>query len=511
MLGAALLTANVAQGQYTFVQDTDNAGMWSDPAQWTSPPPDDYPNAVGATVLINAPTRTGSGNYNLTLPTNTAPDPPIDVIVGEIKIDNTNYANTYRTNFANGGGRLIFEASSGAAKYTETIGSAPGATNSQYQFLLPVELRSDFLVTQDNYPNLNTGTTFSNLFSGASNLTMTKEGHGGIQFNYNHIPGLETPFQGQVVINQGGIRLISVNPFSNVTGVTVNSGGQLMLADNGNNTSNADWNFASGAVLNLNGTGKATDSPQSVTNPEGALRITVGQITSTNVNNPIVLQSDSVISVPTGTITGTLTNTVSGAGGLIKHGLGTLVLSNGANSYSGDTTLMADGGKLSITNPFLANGADVYLNTGTIFDLNFSGTDVVDSFFIDGVSQATGTWGASAGPGVDHVSPLITGTGLLEVTTMASPFLEADFDNSGAVDGADFATWKAGFGNATGQAKANGDADEDADVDGADFLVWQSQFGSPGAVASGGAIPEPATALLALAAAPLATLVRRKR
>src|SRR3954465_4079175 len=143
-------SVRVALGQYTFVQDTDNAGSWSDPAQWTGGPAGTYPNAVDATVLINAPTRLGgSGTYNLTLPVANVGDPPIDVTVGEIKVDNTNYNDSYRSNFANGGGRLKFQVTTGVAKYTETIGSAPGATNSQYQFLMPVDLLSDFLITQN--------------------------------------------------------------------------------------------------------------------------------------------------------------------------------------------------------------------------------------------------------------------------------------------------------------------------------------------------------------------------
>ena len=500
ILVATACTTQNALGQYTFVQDTDNAGSWSDPAQWTGGPAGTYPNGVDVKVLINAPTRSGgSGSYNLTLPVNTPPNPPINVTVGEIKVDNTNHNNSYRSNFANGGGHLIFESTTGPAKYTETIGSAIGATNSQYQFLMPVDLHSDLQISQDNYPNLNTGTTFAQLVTGAPNLTITKEGHGGIQFNYNHLPG-ETPFQGSVVINQGGIRLISVNPLSNVAGITVNSGGQLMLADNGNNPSNADWNFGTG-VVTLNGAGTATDSPQTVANVEGALRITVAQVSDTNVNNAIVLQSDSVISVPTATITGTLTNTVSGAGGLTKHGAGKLVLSHAANSYAGDTKLLTGGGTLSITNPFLADGADVYLTAGSIFDLNFAGTDAIRSLFIDGVAQPIGMYGSS------DPSGLITGSGVLNVTAIPS-LDDADFDGDNDVDGNDFLIWQQGFGSAGGQPQGN--ADGLGNIDGADFEIWKDQFGTTGPAAPTVAgISEPATALMAFAAAVGIAAVRR--
>jgi autotransporter-associated beta strand protein len=475
--------------------------MWSDPAMWTGGAPSTYPNGVGVTATINAPTRTGgSGNYNLTMPAN-------DVTVGSLTVDNTNHSNNFRSNFTNGGDefRLIFENTSGPATYTETIGSATGATNSQYQFLGKVRLNSDLIIDQENYPNLNTGTTFSNLVEGAADKTMTKDGHGGIQFNYNHFP-TETPFQGQVVINQGGIRLISVNPFINAAGITVNAGGQLMLADNANNTANFNWNLAPGAVLNLNGDGKATDSPQTVINPEGALRFTVGQITSTSFNNPVVLQSDSTISVPDGARTATLAESVSGSGGLTKHGAGTLILSGGSNSYSGDTTLLA-GGPLGITSPFLSDNADVYLTTGSVFNLNFSGSDTIRSLFVDGVPQATGTYGAA-----DLGGLLITGDGTLTVTAMPIG-LEGDYNEDGVVDAADYVVWRKNVGAETlpnrGQGVSGNVGDED-------YNVWRSRFGdtSPGGAGIGvssAAVPEPSASLLALVAASWLWAVAAKR
>ncbi|QDT73030.1 LamG-like jellyroll fold domain-containing protein [Lacipirellula limnantheis] len=48
----------------------------------------------------------------------------------------------------------------------------------------------------------------------------------------------------------------------------------------------------------------------------------------------------------------------------------------------------------------------------------------------------------------------------------------ADFNNTGGVNAADLAVWKAAFG-----ANANADADDDGRSDGADFLRWQRQFG----------------------------------
>ena len=497
ILLATAWSAQAALGQYTFVQDTDNTGHWDFPESWLDGASNTtYPNAPGATVLINAPTWTGAATYNLLLPA-------ANITVGELKIDNTNYADTYRTNIGEVGNddfRLIFQSTSGPAKYTETIGSAPGATNSQYDFKGRILVNSDLIITQDNYPNLNTGTIFENLVEGAADKTIFKEGHGGIQFNYNAFTGPpfnETPFQGHVVINQGDIRLISTSPFSNVADITVHAGGQLKLADNAQNPTNTDWNLGTG-VLNLNGPGKATDSPQTVNNPDGALRFALGQATATTttLHNPVVLQSDSVISVSANggnPLTGVIDSIVSGPGGLTKHGTGTLILSNASDSYTGDTKVVA-GGPLSITNPFLADGRDVWLVTGSTFNLNFSATDTIRSFFIDGIAQATGTWGA-VGSVAAHQSALITGAGLLNVTTLPPMGVPGDYNGNGVVDMADYVLWRNG-GPLQNEVATTGSVTPE------DYTEWRARFGNTsgsgsGALAVSAAIPEPGSLLLA--------------
>jgi hypothetical protein len=68
-------------------------------------------------------------------------------------------------------------------------------------------------------------------------------------------------------------------------------------------------------------------------------------------------------------------------------------------------------------------------------------------------------------PTLGDVFPLITLAG--------GTFAEADFNDSGAVDGSDLSVWKTAFGGTDA-----GDANNDGVTDGADFLVWQRQFGS---------------------------------
>ena len=118
--------------------------------------------------------------------------------------------------------------------------------------------------------------------------------------------------------------------------------------------------------------------------------------------------------------------------GLTKKGSGKLTLTAN-NSYTGDTSVEA--GVLSITTAYLADAADVYLTTGAVLDLAFSGTDTIDQLFIDGVGQLSGTWGPTDS-GADHESDLLWGNGLLYVTTAGS--LPGDANNDGVVDAADY-------------------------------------------------------------------------
>ncbi|MDZ4659316.1 MAG: GH25 family lysozyme [Bythopirellula sp.] len=190
-------------------------------------------------------------------------------------------------------------------------------------------------------------------------------------------------------------------------------------------------------------------------------------------------------------------------GGVTKAGPGTLHMT--ANSvYQGDTAVQQ--GALSINIPFLYNTADLHLSTGSLLNLNFGGSDVIDSLFIDGAAQAIGTWGA-IGSAAQFTSPLITGTGLLQVTsTIIAPTIPGDFDGDGDVDGTDLAQWQDDY-----DANGESDADEDGDSDGRDFLIWQQNFTGPGPLtASAVAVPEPAAIALLLISLLAVSGIRRR-
>lgn len=174
---------------------------------------------------------------------------------------------------------------------------------------------------------------------------------------------------------------------------------------------------------------------------------------------------------------------------LTKRGSSKVTL-HGNNTYKGDTKVEA--GTLSINDAYLEDGANVYLTAGATFDLNFVGNDVVNALFIDGAAQPTGTWGA-LGSNADHESPLLTGSGLLLVSTLAA--LPGDFNNDGVVDLADYTVWRDNLG-APASTLAN-------DVDGgtvgsAQYNTWKAHFGTSAASAGAqtSAVPKPPWALL---------------
>jgi autotransporter-associated beta strand protein len=475
-LGMLLITAwsaGVALGQYTFVQASAGSAAWHDNARWD---PAGIPNAADATALLNMPITSAPAGNGFTLNINEN-----DTTVGSLTIDNTNHDNSYVTRIcgaANCTGKLIFQSTLGPATYTETAGTPNTTQNGRFVINPLVTLLSDLVFTQNNQPGLNTPTEITSLITAGSSITFTKEGVGNLQLtnNLSLFPG--EGFLGQYIINEGGIRLIGRSAIGNSAGVTVNAGGQLQLADNAA-TVIPDWNLATGAVLNLNGNGKATG-----TTADGALRIGIQSGRTTAFNNEVVLQSDARINVAAANTTGVLSNVVSGPGGLTMMSsnlTGRLNLTNAGNSYTGDTRI--NSGTLSITNPFLANAADVYLTTGATLDLSFVGTDAIRSLYFDGVAQEIGTWGATGNLDADFQTDLITGTGLLGVTAL--PGLPGDYNNDNVVDAADYVLWRK-------NPAAHGGIPEG-------YNIWREHFGET--VEGSGSqapVPEPSAWLLAV-------------
>jgi len=104
-----------------------------------------------------------------------------------------------------------------------------------------------------------------------------------------------------------------------------------------------------------------------------------------------------------------------------------------------------------------------------------------------------------------------------EIRALAHLAPYADFNLDGMVDRDDAATIMANIGLLAGATFEQGDADGDGDVDGDDFLTWQMSIGPSvdlnvfAEAASGPlAIPEPASFALALSAAVMLAVGRRR-
>ena len=125
----------------------------------------------------------------------------------------------------------------------------------------------------------------------------------------------------------------------------------------------------------------------------------------------------------------TLSGAVTGTGGLVKEGGGSLTIS-GTYSYSGNTDVSA--GTLVLKSGTLSDSSTVDVATSAVLNLDFVGNDTVIGFSIDGVAQASGTWGA-IGSGAAHETARITGAGRLVVP--ADPYLSwiAGFPAVGAL------------------------------------------------------------------------------
>jgi autotransporter-associated beta strand protein len=205
----------------------------------------------------------------------------------------------------------------------------------------------------------------------------------------------------------------------------------------------------------------------------------------------------------------TFSGVISGPGaGVTKVGAGSVTLS-GLNTYTGNTAV--EEGTLSITNnDTLANAANVLLSSGVLLDLDFTGSDTINSLFINGNLAASGTWGSFASSAA-HKSALFDGLGMLNVMVGAAGQI-GDFNGDGMVNLADYTVWRDNLGGPE-SALAN-PGNNNGIVDAGDYTAWKSNFGAgSGSVQalSAVAVPEPTGIAVLLGLVGIAVAARRIR
>ena len=124
-------------------------------------------------------------------------------------------------------------------------------------------------------------------------------------------------------------------------------------------------NVADGAVLVINhGTGfSEAITLNGLSNPDGALQS--GSVNNYGVGGTITLAATSNVGTPTRALT--LNGKITGPGGLVKVGNGTLYLGNTTNDYQGSTVI--DGGVLKLIHSnTIPDTSDLTINNGARFD-----------------------------------------------------------------------------------------------------------------------------------------------
>ncbi len=447
---ALCCTAHFAQAatstfvQYDFLQGNapwNDTNSWADGEIGPNPPTTGgghIPNAPGDVAVLQQRITTdptlASGNVRLYLHE--------DTTIGSLINKNTN--NLYGSIIVGetGAEQLIFDNGTDPAVWTETYGSADDEGNaSRMRLNLPVTLHSDLIVNQDHNPYRNTSTEIVNQLNGGADITLTKNGLGSLQMAWGYPLGPSEGFLGDVVINEGTIRLINGAGTTNTTlskssGVTVMDGAQFQL---GNGISTIS--LGAGAELKLNGAGNASSVARY---PEGALRFeqTGGFGIVCPFNNPVNLQTTSRIFVRQSDVTGVLTDEVLGAGGLNKDGAGVLKLTAAAaangNTYTGGTTV--SGGTLAVNNT-MGSGVgtgDVVVNdsgtgSGAIGGTGFIGTPSdASNVTLTGAEMYPGdlTGNDSAPPFLDTLPGRLTVYG--DVTFDSASSLNIDLNGAAA-------------------------------------------------------------------------------
>jgi autotransporter-associated beta strand protein len=332
----------------------------------------------------------------------------------------------------NGGGDISLGVNSPGFTSTMTVGGVASVISAN-------ELYVGWFNNNTNKATLTIGesasvTVANGLVVGRANGAgaLTVSGNALLEIGGGLMAGADGTGRGDVTINDNArvtAAWIAVPLNQNASGsFTMNGGSVTAIANSGDLQGLVVYATGSGTsrLVNLNGGTLTVNGIRKIGGNQladvnfngGTVRTTVdnADFLSGFTNADLEVKAGG-LSLDTNGHAITITQGLSGAGGLSKLGEGMLTLS-GANAYLGNTVI--GDGALSITSGFLSDLADILLFGGSVFDLNFSGIDTVRMLVVDGVAQPAGTWGA-IGSGADYERSFITGEGVLKVTSVPEP------------------------------------------------------------------------------------------
>jgi fibronectin-binding autotransporter adhesin len=466
----------------------DASGASNAPLNFTNTAPIGL-DGTGSRILVLRGTSTGDNTFSPAIVDQGAGPTTVNKLdAGTWVLKNT--ANSYTGNTViSAGGRLKLGASGVIpnASLVQLFSSATFDLNGFNETIKSFSGNTGIVALGSNTLTLNNpnGETFWGWITGTGGGRIVKNGTGAFTLNPGLSPTLGT-YDGGLTLNAGTLGI--------GTDVALGTG---MFVVNNSPTLAASLSTAvvptNSVTLNGNLTfnDSLTTTPGFITwNPSGTNHWTIaGDSRTITVNTaaggyPVTI-NQSIDQDATGR-------------GLTKAGNGVLAL-NGINFYTGDTTVAA--GTLSLAYASLADSANVYLAAGSTLNLKFAATtaDVINAFFIDGIEQAGGIWGA-IGSGAAHETSFITGPGLLSIAVDEPPPtsqpLAGDFNNDGIVDMGDYIAWRRA--NGTNNALLN-DNGLGTPVGQAQLDLWRQNYGNTrgsGGGLGGSTIPEPATMLL---------------
>jgi autotransporter-associated beta strand protein len=339
---------------------------------------------------------------------------------GPINIGGTTYANL----LAKGGAPITLPNSwTNIANSGVNFGSDP---NTPVTCTGPWNLLT-FNLNLRNNGNSTAPLTLSGPISGSGVLNPNANNGGTIIFS-----GANT-YTGQTTLGVGGssgvtLSVASINrvsggsPTSNLGAPTTVANGTIAIGSAGF-TSTLLYTGAgetSDRVINLAGT---TGGATLQNDGSGPLNFT-SAFTATGVGaKTLTLQGSNG-----GAISNNIVDSSSGATALVKNGSGSWILA-AATTYTGGTTVnagtleIAGSIKGNVTNnanltldnaSALASNAVVVLSSSTPINLNFTGSNVINTLMIDGVAYSSGVWGSTSS-GAPNTTAAITGNGRFNV------------------------------------------------------------------------------------------------